>query len=115
MQGAPNSDVDLGTTTFTATAADIVNPTATATGNASATVIVDAVLDQVGNVSGGSVFGFENAAPQLISLGTSMNVTSSGWNNNVADGSETISVTLQLDAAPARRREPDHSLRHTQR
>ncbi|MDF1588136.1 MAG: retention module-containing protein [Gammaproteobacteria bacterium] len=99
VYGVADSDVDLGTTTFTATAADATSPTTTTTANTTATVVVDAVLDQYGDVTTVAVADSSESTSgtQTISLGASMTLADTGWNNNDADSSETLSVTLTLD------------------
>jgi hypothetical protein len=102
VSGAADSDVDLGTTTYTATAADISNPGTTATNSTSATVMVDAILDQYGNVStSAQPDANETAGSQTLSLGATMSIDSAGFIGSLAggadtDGSESITVTLAL-------------------
>ncbi len=104
VPASEDSDVDLGTASFTATAADISSPSTTATASASATVIVDAVLDQFGDVSASPVSGAESASEQTLGLGTSLSIADAGFAHSLAggadtDGSESITVTLVLNAA----------------
>jgi hypothetical protein len=103
VAGAADSDIDLGTTTFTVTAADITSPTTTATNDTTATVVVDAVLDQYGAVAASMLSDVnESASAQTVNLGLSMTLATAEFTGSMdggadTDGSETIAVNITIN------------------
>ncbi|MCB9946702.1 MAG: hypothetical protein H6842_02610 [Rhodospirillaceae bacterium] len=117
-----DTDVDLSGLTLSATSQDKTEPTLQATGTGSATIVVDAVLDQRAQVDGDSQVLDATAATQILALDLSLSMddTARAEGEPFAqpldadgadiDGSESISVliarttdplvTLSLSGAP---------------
>ncbi len=97
----PDSDVDLGSIGFTATAQDSSDSSLTSSTGTSVSVITDAVLDQYADLSATAQSANEsNNGAQTLNLGASMSLASTGWQNDGgdSDGSEHISITLSLNS-----------------
>ena len=112
-----DSDVDLGTITVTATAADGNNPAITATASATADVVVDAVLDEFADVAQSSApSASEGTSVQAVSLNltlaltnTAAGVPNANFNapsnepndttQSDTDSSETFAVTITVGSA----------------
>ncbi len=97
----PDSDVDLGSIGFTATAQDSSDSSLTSSTGTSVSVITDAVLDQYADLSATAQSVNEsNSGAQTLNLGASMTLASTGWQNDGgdSDGSEHISITLSLNS-----------------
>jgi len=98
----PDSDVD-GQITAVASARDIVDLTLTADSlPATASVLVDAVLDAAVQVDDGNVTAPESATMQTINLGltgTQLGVTLYGQNDGAGDANETASVTIATEGS----------------
>ncbi len=97
----PDSDVDLGSIGFTATAQDSSDSSLTSSTGTSVSVITDAVLDQYADLSATAQSASEsNNGAQTLNLGASMTLASTGWQNDGgdSDGSEHISITLSLNS-----------------
>ncbi len=97
----PDSDVDLGSIGFTATAQDSSDSSLTSSTGTSVSVITDAVLDQYADLSATAQSANEsNNGAQTLNLGASMTLASTGWQNDGgdSDGSEHISITLSLNS-----------------
>ncbi len=96
-----DSDVDLGSIGFTATAQDGTDSTLTSSAGTSVSVITDAVLDQFGDLDATAQNAAEsNSGSQTLSLGASMTLADAFQSGDSdGDGSESISVVLSLSSA----------------
>ncbi len=85
-----DSDVDLAGIKITAYAKDITDPTATGSGSATTTIVVDAVLDEAGSAEQGAApTESESAIEQVLDLDLSLGFVTAGFPLSGAGGEDT--------------------------